>query len=125
MTGVFLNIIQDYDDDKNVQEHEEYPQKLRGDMLAITGGILYGISSVLVEITIRASGDTTEYLGLLGFFALPISITQACLLEWEEIQKFLGNNSRCHSEQWWLLAAYVGCTVFGYMGGSRFFQVSA
>jgi drug/metabolite transporter (DMT)-like permease len=128
MVGVFLNMVQDYDDDQDVEEQAEYPHKLRGDMLAITGGILYGINNVMVEVTIRDSGDTTEYLGTMGFFAFLIAIVQALALERQDILDFLGRGDHaddaCHSERWWLLSAYVGCTVLSYVGGSRFFQIS-
>eukprot|EP00980_Cylindrotheca_fusiformis_P005484 scaffold1169_cov120-Cylindrotheca_fusiformis.AAC.34 len=127
MVGVCLNIIQDYDDDKDVEEQEEYPHKLRGDLLAITGGMLYGINNVMVEVTIRDSGDTTEYLGSIGFFAVLIASLQAVVTEWEDIMDFFGrgaDDKACNSERWWLLSAYVGCTVFSYMGSSRFFQIS-
>mmetsp|Transcript_13347 Transcript_13347/g.32067 ORF Transcript_13347/g.32067 Transcript_13347/m.32067 type:complete len:234 (+) Transcript_13347:2752-3453(+) len=133
MVGVVLNMVQDYDDDQNVEEQQEYPHKLRGDLCAITGGIMYGVSNVMVEVTLRDSRDSAEYLGVMGFFAFILATIQAWIVEPDEIFAFFGRDmesdgdeggATCHTERWWMLAVYVGCTAFAYVGGSRFFQIS-
>jgi drug/metabolite transporter (DMT)-like permease len=53
MAGIVFNVLQDYEDDTNTGNDDAiaraYPHKLRGDCLAITGGILYGANNVLGE----------------------------------------------------------------------------
>ncbi|CAJ1949249.1 unnamed protein product [Cylindrotheca closterium] len=130
MVGVVVNMWQDYDDDQNIEEQEEYPHKLRGDLCAIAGGIMYGVSNVMVEVTIRGSSDSAEYLGIMGFFGFILATIQAWIVHPDEILAFFGymeldgGVATCHTERWWILAAYVGCTAFAYAGASRFFQIS-
>ncbi|KAL3938072.1 MAG: hypothetical protein SGBAC_006939 [Bacillariaceae sp.] len=131
MVGVVVNMVQDYDDDQNIEEQQEYPHKLRGDLCAITGGILYGVSNVMAEVTLRDSNDSAEYLGIMGFFAFIFATIQAWIVEPNEILAFFGRDmeldgdgATCHTERWWMLAVYVGFTAFGYVGGSRFLQIS-
>lgn len=116
----------------------EYPYKVRGDLLAITGGILFGVNDVLSEATMRHNGETAEYLGVMGLFAFAISLTQALVLEWQEILEFFGRaadigsdmgddsgHATCSlSTSWALLFVFVGVTVIGYMGGSNFLLIS-
>ena len=135
MAGVIFNVMQDYEsdtgsaDDKTSSSSnassDEYPHKLRGDLLAITGGIMYGLNDVLTEATVRRNGETTEYLGLMGLFAFCISLVQALLLEWQDILEFFGegdsHSSTCSLEMgWWLLFAFVGVTIMSYKGVSAF-----
>lgn len=127
MVGVFSNIIQDYDDDKNVDNvDKDYPNKLQGDILAVSGGILYGITNVFVEITLRDTVDPIEYLGTIGFFGFLLSATRAFAFEWQDIQDFLGHgiHGSCQSERWWLLGIFVTANVFSYVGAARFFLIS-
>lgn len=134
MAGVIFNVMQDYEsdtastDDKNLSS-DEYPHKLRGDILAILGGIMYGLNDVLTEATVRRNGETTEYLGLMGVFAFGISLVQALLLEWQDILEFFGegdaHSSTCSLEMgWWLLFAFVGVTIMSYKGASAFLMLS-
>ncbi|CAJ1949251.1 unnamed protein product [Cylindrotheca closterium] len=131
MVGVVLNMWKDYDDDQNIEEEEEYPHKLRGDLCAIAGGIMYGVINVMVEITIRGSNDSAEYLGNMGFFGFILATIQAWIVHPDEILAFFGRDmeldggiATCHTERWWILAAYVGCTAFAYVLGSHLFQIS-
>jgi solute carrier family 35 protein F1/2 len=134
MAGVVFNVMQDYEaDDSNStsaqEEHRDYPHKLRGDILAITGGILYGLNDVLAEVSVRHNGDTVEYLGVMGFLAFGISLIQSLLLEWDDILAFFGRDpeesSTCSlSMGWGLLGIFVGVITLGYMGVSRFLMLS-
>lgn len=134
MTGVVANIMTDYQSDidssnESAEENLEYPNKLRGDLCAITGGLLYGLNDVLTEITVSDSGDNTEYLGMMGFFAFLISLAQSLLLEWDDILEFFGEDSSHSStcslhKGWWLLFAFVSVTMLSYAGASRFLVIS-
>jgi solute carrier family 35 protein F1/2 len=139
MAGVMLNIMQDFDSDKkhgasdgdasSTDGGQEYPFKLRGDLLSITGGILYGVNDVIAEVSVRAMGGTSEYLGMLGLFAFFISIVQALILERQDILEFFGRSpdetSTCSlSGGWGLYFVFVGVSACGYMGGSRFLLIS-
>jgi drug/metabolite transporter (DMT)-like permease len=53
MTGIIFNVLQDYKDDTDTGNDDAiaqaYPHKIRGDLLSITGGILFGANNVLGE----------------------------------------------------------------------------
>lgn len=96
MIGVMYNAFADYESDVSdtkVDVTEEYPHKLRGDVVAIIGGILYGASDVFAEMSVRNFGGPTEFLGMLGFFATIVSFVQAALLERNEIASFFSGVS--------------------------------
>ena len=139
MAGVIFNVMQDYESDTSTGNgatssspndgSEEYPHKLRGDVLAIIGGIMYGLNDVLTEATVRRNGGTTEYLGVMGFFAFGISLVQALALEWQDILEFFGegdtHSSTCSLAMgWWLLFVFVGVTLMSYKGASVFLMMS-
>ena len=114
---------------QNNDGSKEYPHKLRGDLLAITGGLLYGLNDVLTETTVRHNGETTEYLGVMGFAAFLLSFFQALVLEWQDILEFFGesdqHSSTCSLEMgWWLLLVFVGVTLMSYKGASNFLMIS-
>jgi solute carrier family 35 protein F1/2 len=128
MSGVVFNVLQDYESDQT-SVSQEYPHKLRGDLLAITGGVLYGLNDVITEASVRRMSDTVEYLGMLGFFASLISIAQALALERQDILEFFGRNpdesSTCSLWMGWaMLFTFVAVSVLSYMGASRFLLLS-
>ena len=151
MVGVILNVFQDYessdgttnnDSDNNNNtataatdtDDELYPHKLRGDLFAILGGIMYGISNVLVEMTVRTNGrNTTEYLGMLGACGFIIAFIQSMIFERDSIREFFGrdpdesssSSSNCTQAMgWWLYSVFVGVTVLSYVGASYFLTIS-
>jgi solute carrier family 35 protein F1/2 len=134
MLGVVANIMTDYESDistngESEEEKRVYPNKLRGDLCAITGGIAYGIGDVLSEVTVSQIGDNTEYLAVMGFFAFIISLVQSLYFEWEAILAFFGkddtHSSECSIQKGWLLFfIFVGVTMLSYAGGSRFLMIS-
>jgi solute carrier family 35 protein F1/2 len=141
MVGVVLNVFQDYESDTagtaNEEMKEEYPNKMWGDLCAITGGILYGLNDVLTEVTVSKAGGTTEYLAMVGACGFFISFLQSLLLEREDILQFFpdsnldsahdrNNNSETCSQQsgFLLLLAFVGATTGSYVGASRFLVLS-
>jgi solute carrier family 35 protein F1/2 len=146
MVGVVANLMQDYESDYHQhRQHsypvnttstaitrsgvEEYPHKIWGDLLATIGGILYGLNDVLAEAAVRNNAGTLEYLAMIGLFGFLLSLVQSLLLEWDDILEFFGRgaeaSSSCSlSKGWGLLFVFVGVTVAGYMGASRFLMIS-
>jgi len=141
MVGVVLNLYQDYESDSGdaVDDTEgRYPHKMWGDVCAITGGILFGLNDVLTEVTVGRSGDTTEYLAMVGIFGFPIAFLQSLAFEREEVRKFfaesegfdddgggVGANATCSVDAGFLLLfAFVGVTICSYVGGTHFLVLS-
>ena len=131
MMGIGLNVTQDSSSSDDTIMEQEYPHKLRGDVLAITGGVLYGLNDVVSEIMIKQNQDTVEYLGMLGFSAFWISFVQAMILEWQDILEFFGRTSTTGASStcslamgWWLLVVFVAVNVIGYSLGTNFLFVS-
>ncbi|KAL3917458.1 MAG: hypothetical protein SGILL_004706 [Bacillariaceae sp.] len=129
MVGVLANVFTDYDSDVGNTDDKEYPHKLRGDVCAIVGGILYGLGDILVEVTVKATGDVTEQLAFTGSFAFLISLVQSLSLEWDDILEFFGDNdahsSTCSPKKGWLLLfTFCGVTVTSYAGGGWFLVFS-
>jgi solute carrier family 35 protein F1/2 len=139
VVGIALNVIQDYREDEKVatedvsQESEqeqylaaEYPYKVAGDVLAIIGGILFGISNTLQEVTVK-DGSLLEYLGCFTFFASIIASVQAMLFERGEIVAFYGQSSdetcsRSEGEFLFFIFAIGGMVT--YAGVGAFLQFS-
>jgi solute carrier family 35, member F1/2 len=133
MVGVVANIMTDYKSDVDGTETEvekvEYPHKLRGDLCAITGGILYGFNNVLTEVTVGDADDNVEYLAMMGLFGFLISLVQSLVLEWDDILEFFGesdaHSSTCSLQKGWgLFFTFVGVTMLNYAGASRFLMIS-
>lgn len=157
MVGIVLNVLQDYESDAatatatninsssnnssshTTTEHQYYPHKIKGDLCAITGGLLYGLNDVLTEVTV-ATGDTTEYLAMIGLFGFSISFLQSLVLERDDIRQFFGNKENDYDEQgdidsssamscslpigFLLLFSFVVVTMLSYIGASRFLVIS-
>ena len=137
--GIALNVIQDYAEDERVatedasQESEqeqylaaEYPYKVAGDALAIVGGVLFGISNTLQEVTVK-DGSLLEYLGCFTFFASIIASVQAMFFERGEIAAFYGQSSdetcsRSEGELLFFIFAIGGMVT--YAGVGAFLQFS-
>jgi solute carrier family 35 protein F1/2 len=145
--GILVNVLQDYEHDivggsdvdrSDGVEHDDvsngvsgpyYPNKLRGDLMAMLGGILFGINNTVGEVAVRSDGGPNEYLGMLGVYATCICLVQSLLFERDEIAEFFnksGDKSATCSEStaWFLLFAYFASAVLCYLGASRFLQVS-
>jgi len=157
MVGIVLNVLQDYESDAatvtatninsssnnssshTTTKHQYYPHKIKGDLCAITGGLLYGLNDVLTEVTV-ATGDTTEYLAMIGLFGFSISFLQSLVLERDNIRQFFGNKENDYDEQgdidssstmscslpigFLLLFSFVVVTMLSYIGASRFLVIS-
>ncbi|OEU16905.1 DUF914-domain-containing protein [Fragilariopsis cylindrus CCMP1102] len=133
MMGIVFNVLQDYESD-TTSKQQYFPHKIKGDICAIIGGLLYGLNDVLTEVTVT-SGDTTEYLGMIGLFGFCISFVQSLVLEQDDIRKFFGNKENDDKDDtdidmcslpigFILLFSFVGVTMLGYIGASRFLIIS-
>lgn len=139
MVGVILNVFQDYEDEvkykmkhqDDTDDNDAFPYKLKGDIMAVLGGVLFGASSVVGEVAVRDLGGPNEYVGMLGFFATIICIIQTILIERDDIADFFGSESTAegtlHCNQGTariLLVAFVIINVVNYLGRAWFLQVS-
>ena len=98
LLGVVFNIFSDVEEARDETsegdiasqfEAKEYPHRLIGDLLAILGGVLFGVCDVGIELIVKNFGGVDEYLGCVGFFGFFISIVQAAIIERSAIAKFL------------------------------------
>ena len=135
MVGVVVNVMQDYkivnDDDDQYGETDLYPHRIRGDFLAIAGGLLYGVNDVVCEICVRTHGHASEFLGMVGLYAGAIAIIQAAIVEREAISEFFalgaadgGEGSCSAAAAWGLLSAFVAVNVISYSGAAWFLLLS-
>jgi len=132
--GIGLNFMQDYREDRadasdNSTSSESYPYKLRGDFLALLGGVMFGVNNVVGEFVVRRLGGVNEYLGMLGTLATVICFVQSAALERDAIAEFFGSDEgkedTCKERSlWYLLSAYFVASVLSYLGGARFLQIS-
>ena len=124
--GIVCNVWEDWKEDQ--QQNDLYPLKPRGDLLAITGGLLLGASTVVGEATVKSIGGPNEYLGMLGLWGSVICAIQTILLETDEVAAFFGegkNRETCSKVAgWWLLLGYLISSVLAYNGSIRFLHIS-
>jgi solute carrier family 35 protein F1/2 len=136
--GISINVFEDYREDRlresgevieTAQEElvqEEYPYKMAGDLLAITGGILFGVSNTLAEIAVRDWGTQDEFISAMTFFASIITFLQTLFTERQEVKAFFSTSSDSCSElgSLTLLAIFVIATVVNYLGIASFLEMS-
>lgn len=127
MLGILYNVLADYE----LQgDDQDFPNRLLGDILAITGGIMFGLTDVLAEKSVCHFGGPAEFLGMLGFFATLISIIHAAIFERAEIAEFFqgfenGTGDNCSVGAGILLTlAFVAGSSLSYIGSSHFLVVS-
>ena len=159
MVGIVLNVVSDTssnnnsahnntissssDDEREQQQEYYYPHKIEGDLCAIIGGLLYGANDVLTEASV-STGDTTEYLGMVGIFGFFISLIQSFILERNYIRLFWSAGTTkddgdieydsdlststtmiCSTPtSFLLLFTFVAVTMMSYIGGSHFLLMS-
>ena len=137
--GIAINILADYLEDEKIENErngeesaqeqmieESYPHRVAGDILAILGGVLFGISNTLQEVTVK-DGELLEYFGCFSFFASIITFFQAMIFEQDEITAFFTQSSSetCSAREGkflFLLFAIGG--IGNYVGIGFFLQIS-
>lgn len=97
-----------------------HPNSAFGDLFAIIGACLYGLTDTIAEHFVK-NGSRTEYLGMMGLFGAIISFVQALALEWPELQEI---NSVADVRLFLVIAWYVVCLTYCYMAFSRFLEVA-
>jgi solute carrier family 35 protein F1/2 len=138
--GISINVLQDYRENEHLKDsagvgetaqeellEEEYPYKLAGDALAITGGILFGISNTLAEIAVRDWGNQDEFISAMSFFATIITFLQTLLTERLEVQAFFRSDTSDSCSELGsltLLAIFVIATIVNYLGIASFLGMS-
>lgn len=137
--GIGLNIMSDWKEDAHLKEEStdeesaqeqlieaDYPHKIVGDVLAITGGILFGIANTLQEVSVKNS-TVTEYLGCMTFFASIISFIQMLILERDDIHDFFSQSTSetcSESKAVTLFFLFSIGGVMSYTGIGTFLQIS-
>mmetsp|Transcript_30699 Transcript_30699/g.44642 ORF Transcript_30699/g.44642 Transcript_30699/m.44642 type:complete len:562 (+) Transcript_30699:91-1776(+) len=119
LAGVLTNVFADYEESHHDDDYsppssadhdlsseddygqptqpDQYPRRVLGDFLAISGGLLLGINDVLAEIAIKTfGGGWNEYCAMLGLFGFLISTVQVLLIESKDIQKFFSSDEEYH-----------------------------
>ncbi|GKZ01386.1 hypothetical protein MPSEU_001089400 [Mayamaea pseudoterrestris] len=129
--GIFMDVFQDYtaEDETGTggADLQDYPFKIRGDVLAIMGAVLFGCQEVLGEVAVRNLGGSNEYLSMLGFWASMIAFGQSYISEKDQVTQFFAAHDQryCGKEQAWiLLVMYIISNTCYYHGVARFLQIS-
>lgn len=136
IVGILINVFEDYEDDQQagtmtttsgIALGDIYPHRTFGDVLAITGGLLFGATNTYGEYAVRHLGGPLEYIGMLSFFGAIICFIQTMVIERDSIAAFYKTDEEgeCSStEAQWLLVLFVIATVTTYNGSALFLQVS-
>jgi solute carrier family 35, member F1/2 len=130
------NTKSDHDQLINGYPETQYPHKLYGDLLAISGGTLLGAVNVIGEMVVRDYGGPNEYIGMLGLWAVCVCVLHGLLWERDEIAQFISivtslfNGStekfgQCYpAETLLLILAFVFVASSIYLGVARFLLYS-
>jgi solute carrier family 35 protein F1/2 len=143
--GVTVNIFSDYeggsqnenygqgDDNENGDDNgddgeieNDYPFQVSGDLLAITGAIIYGLNNVLTERAVKQIGGIKEYLAMIGLFGSLIAIVQGLILDRSAVMDFFDADAEiCSASKGFgilLLTGLLG--LVSYTGMSTFLSES-
>jgi len=126
LLGVVVNVLVDLEELEDPETGEaRYPHKLLGDVLAIAGGILYGVNDALEELVVRRF-SMQEFLAFTGLYGSFISIIQVYVLEMDQVYQFFNGTSPCSGSSTigWLMFAFVVINYVSYLGVARFLVVS-
>jgi len=120
--GVVLNVA--IDANQTPDHNKSTNHRILGDVLAISGGILYGVNDTLEELMVKKFSQQ-EFLAMLGFFGSLVSIAQVLLLEIDEVFKFFNGNASCNTtDSATLLFTFVISIYINYVGRAKFLQLS-
>jgi solute carrier family 35 protein F1/2 len=124
LTGVVVNVMEDYTQVK--MNTAVKSTMVKGDALAIVGGIMFGVNKVMGEISVRHFGGPYEYLGCIGMFGAIIACIHSIIFERQAIsQTFFYQGGLCsQGEVWGLTVGFFFSGVFTYVGGAQFLLVS-
>ena len=129
--GIFLDVFHDYTSEDETgaggADLQEYPNKIRGDLLAIAGACMFGCQEVLGEVAVRNLGGTNEYIGMLGFWGSIIAFGHSFLTERDYITSFFLSHDQAYcgkNQAWVLLFVYILSTSLYYHGQARFLKIS-
>lgn len=124
LIGVVVNVSSDYESVENNTAVES--TMVRGDLLAICGGILFGVNKVLGEVSVRNFGGPYEYLGYIGMFGAIISGLHSAVFERQASGQtyFRGGATCARGQVWGLVIAFVISGFFSYTGSAQFLLVS-
>jgi len=90
-----------------------------GDLLALAAAFLYGLNDVAAEYFVKANNDSTEYLGMLGFFGSIFSFgIQVPLLERGKVWELIGIG--IGSQETLLFICFVILLSFFYISVMKF-----
>jgi len=122
--GVVINVAVDLQIEEEDHTEGSADHRMLGDVLAMAGGILYGVNDTLQELMVKKFSQT-EFLGLLGFYGTIISVVQVLFLEMEEVAKFFNGAGRCETQTGLsLLAIFFIATYTNYVGRAKFLTIS-
>jgi len=127
--GVVFNLASDFqktkedaamiDDDAEKTEAEEYPRRMLGDILAIFGGLIVGLSDVLIELLLKDFVSIHEYLGGVGIWGTFIAAAQAIIMERTQIAKMFAGGEESSMTTQEIYEAYADDPFDGPRSCSR------
>ena len=124
LIGVVVNVTSDYEDvEKNTAVRSTM---VKGDVLAIMGGILFGVNKVLGEVSVRNLGGPYEYLGYIGMFGAVIAGLHCIIFERQAIgQTYFRDGAECRQgEVWGISIAFLVSGIISYVGAAQFLVFS-
>jgi len=113
----------DEDEPETFFDYDEkaYPHKVWGDLLAISGGILFGAIDTLAEYSARQFGGPMEFLAMVGVWAGLITGCLALMFEREQIGMLRSGNDECSQvEMSMLVGTYVMALSMHIVGVAYF-----
>jgi solute carrier family 35 protein F1/2 len=124
LAGIVVNMLADYQSDVSLGEGDPYPDKIVGDIYAVSGAIMTGVIHVFSEALITDFSGPVEYLGVVGLFAFFCASIMSLVLERTEIAQLVSGNGCSAAEGGILLAASVLTKGLAFSGTASFLLVS-
>ena len=133
IAGVIVNVLIDYEDEnayyaEGDDDHVEnnFPNQMRGDVMAVIGATIYGLNNVLTERAVKHTGGVKEYLGMIGLFGSSIALVQGLILDRAAVMDFFTRiDDNCSASKGFGLLFLSGSFgVATYVGISNFLTES-
>lgn len=124
LAGLVISVYSDLLDDGNAvsdktgttspkRGHAPSTNQVLGDIFAMGGAILCGLSDTLFEASVKKV-RITEYLGMVGLFGTMFSVLQICILERNFVSTlFFESPTSCNTSA--LFSLYLANAVFLYL----------